>query len=198
MTLYDPCNPAEAAKPDRVEQYVMATAEKMRAASIEMRVALWRHHPRQMRALNAPPPPRPRAWYRRDVIVPALSPSRSMKIFEADRMIASVAGSFGLTHKDVVSSARGRRYLCARVVIIRLLRDRGWSFPEIGRRLGGRDHSTVTHANARFEHYCERYPLVRSSYIAHVNLGWTKTRKTAAIREAKGVVLESASAGRAV
>lgn len=51
-----------------------------------------------------------------------------------------------VTFAMVVSSARQREIVAARVKCMRYLRDvKKWSFPRIGKYLGGRDHTTVMH-----------------------------------------------------
>lgn len=54
--------------------------------------------------------------------------------------------------EDLLSSRRNRRYVMARQVAMYLCRlHTGASFPEMGRRFGGRDHTTVLSACARAE-----------------------------------------------
>lgn len=54
--------------------------------------------------------------------------------------------------EDLLSSRRNRMSVMARQVAMYLCKlHTGTSFPEIGRRFGGRDHSTVMHACARVE-----------------------------------------------
>lgn len=76
------------------------------------------------------------------------------------RLVQSVADCFSITYGELIGDGRARRYVEARVVVVAVLRERGWSFPKIGRLLGGRDHSTICHAMNIFETYARRNPMV--------------------------------------
>ena len=54
----------------------------------------------------------------------------------------SITGS-PLTMKDVIGPFRYREYVKARAEIAMYLRSRHWSFPQIGKFLGDRDHTTI-------------------------------------------------------
>ena len=58
----------------------------------------------------------------------------------------TVADAFGLTGEQLRGHCRERRLVYPRAIVSRLLSDWGLPYAEIGRRLGGRDHSTVIHA----------------------------------------------------
>ncbi len=62
----------------------------------------------------------------------------------AECIVYDVARAFDVTPGDIVSHYRDRRYAYPRFAAYRLLRDRGLSFPQIGRMIGKRDHSTVS------------------------------------------------------
>jgi hypothetical protein len=86
-------------------------------------------------------------------------------------IVSSVAAEFELTHEELVSRRRSQTFINARAVATRLLRDQQWnagtprfSTTQIGRMLGGRDHSTVCHSLAHFEMYCQVDPAVREIY----------------------------------
>jgi hypothetical protein len=65
-------------------------------------------------------------------------------ISQVKRVVCRV---FGTTREDIDSPSRGPRLVAARHVAMTLARRlSGHSLPEIGRRFGGRDHSTVRHA----------------------------------------------------
>lgn len=58
-----------------------------------------------------------------------------------------VASHFGLDASIMRSACRKRRFARPRQIAMYLTRDlTGASFPEIGRRFGGRDHTTAIHA----------------------------------------------------
>ena len=77
-------------------------------------------------------------------------------------IINSVAEAFEMHPKELVSDCRRKRYIRARAVAIRLLRDQTWedgslrfSTPQIG-LMFGRDHSTIVHALATFDERMKR------------------------------------------
>lgn len=74
--------------------------------------------------------------------VPACHPARST----AKRIIAQVAEQHGLTAAELLGATRVRSIAYARQEAMwRISRELGRSLPEIGRMMGGRDHTTVLH-----------------------------------------------------
>ena len=75
----------------------------------------------------------------------------------ADRIMATVAEHFGLTVEQLRSRSRVRAISHPRAVAFWLLRRYvpGISFPEIGRKLGGFDHSSVMYGH-RLVQECTR------------------------------------------
>ena len=71
-------------------------------------------------------------------------PAPAMQL-PAERIVRTVADSYGLTAKELRSRSRVRSISHPRAVAYWLLRRHvpGISFPEIGRHLGGFDHSSV-------------------------------------------------------
>ena len=70
----------------------------------------------------------------------------------ARRAAEVVAGMLGIRAAAVLGGERGRHAVHARHVVAYALRKaRGRSYPEIGRELGYRDHTTVMHACAKVE-----------------------------------------------
>ena len=63
-------------------------------------------------------------------------------------LLKEVCQEFRITHDRLISKQRSVRVVAARDIIIKCLRDDGWSYPEIGRLLN-RDHSTIVHALKR-------------------------------------------------
>lgn len=59
------------------------------------------------------------------------------------RLLASVAMKHSTTIDDICSRDRRMEKVDARRVVAVVLKARGWSYPRIGRLLGGRDHSTI-------------------------------------------------------
>ena len=69
-----------------------------------------------------------------------------------DNILQSVCDYFGLEHKDLMSGRRQRTISLARSVAMYLVRKTAkLSFPEIGMRMGKRNHSTVISACRRIE-----------------------------------------------
>ena len=93
-------------------------------------------------------------------------------VFEVATLIDSVAGDFGFTRTVLVGEQKHPSMVHARAVIVRILKERGWSLPRIGRALGGRDHSTVSNAVRQYDVYVRVNPLVGMSYEAHKAAGW--------------------------
>jgi Bacterial dnaA protein helix-turn-helix len=64
----------------------------------------------------------------------------------------AVCRTFGVTRAEIESPARADRFVAPRQIGMTLARRMtGHSLPEIGRRFGRRDHSTVRHAVAKWD-----------------------------------------------
>jgi chromosomal replication initiator protein len=74
------------------------------------------------------------------ICIPPFTPKTDWK---AD--LHELADSYGVTVHDITGPLRQKHIVPARHHAMAMLRDRGWSYPEIGAKLGGRDHSTVIH-----------------------------------------------------
>lgn len=84
----------------------------------------------------------------------------------AAEIVRGVAKEYGVTPEDIKGKARSTIYVTPRSVIARILRDRGLSYPVIGRLMGGRDHSTIMNLLRRFDDRRERDPFMMSVYRA--------------------------------
>jgi len=74
-----------------------------------------------------------------------------------ENVLQSVCNYFGLEHKDLMSGRRQRTISLARSVAMYLVRKTAkLSFPEIGSRMGKRNHSTVISACRRIERAVSR------------------------------------------
>jgi len=73
-------------------------------------------------------------------------------------VVATVAKAFGLSYAEVVSDGRRTELVCARTVAALILRERGNSYPQIGRYLGNRDHSTIINLVSKYEKRLARHP----------------------------------------
>ncbi len=76
----------------------------------------------------------------------------------AGSVIAQTAAYFGLTIDDLCGSSRSRVLVTARQIAMYLCRElTDLSLPKIGQQFGGRDHTTVMHANRKItEQMAER------------------------------------------
>lgn len=62
------------------------------------------------------------------------------------KMLKGVATDFAILATDLTGPRRCKKMIHARAIVIYILRERNgsvWSFPRIGKLLGGRDHSTI-------------------------------------------------------
>lgn len=65
----------------------------------------------------------------------------------ATRVLKSVADEFDMTVEELIGQRRTNRYCIARFVVVGILTEMTqMSLPAMGRRLGGRDHTTILHA----------------------------------------------------
>jgi hypothetical protein len=79
------------------------------------------------------------------------------------RIIDVVAKHYGVSATDIVSARRTADVVLPRQVAIYIARTHTpLSTPQIGRALGGRDHTTIGHAVKRIRFYMERSPELRS------------------------------------
>lgn len=68
-----------------------------------------------------------------------------------------VAKHFGLTRNDIISARRTKNLILPRMISIYLSRQLTTrSFPDIGRRTGGRDHTTMLHSIHKITGMLER------------------------------------------
>jgi len=80
------------------------------------------------------------------------------------RLLRSVADAFDITCGELIGEGRSRKFVEARAVVVVVLRERGWSYPRIGKLIGGRDHSTVIWAHQCFDIHAKRNPMVLDMY----------------------------------
>ncbi|HYY21983.1 MAG TPA: chromosomal replication initiator protein DnaA [Thermoleophilaceae bacterium] len=81
-----------------------------------------------------------------------------------DDVIATTAKEFGLDREELLARTHRQTAVTARQVAMYLARKlTGHSLPEIGRRFGGRDHTTVLHAIKKIEAQLDSDPAVQSS-----------------------------------
>lgn len=82
-------------------------------------------------------------------------------------IICVTARYFGVTQAAVTGPIRRRSLVEARQQIVRLARTlTKTSYAEIGRKLGGRDHTTIMHADRQMQRQLEADPAARSAHEA--------------------------------
>lgn len=70
--------------------------------------------------------------------------------------ILQILKRHNMTWSQSIANKRTLPYLRVRGEIYIMLRERGWSYPKIGKFCGGRDHTTVLHSIGRYmNHYCD-------------------------------------------
>jgi len=81
---------------------------------------------------------------------------------EPDRILEIVADTFSITQEELLSRNRSRKIALPRQIAMYLLRDMvNASFPQIGKTMGGRDHTTVLYACEKIANLIERDDLFR-------------------------------------
>lgn len=87
--------------------------------------------------------------------------STPRKLINYKHIIQTVAGFYNLTEKDLLDKNRSQEIVKPRQITMFLLRQElKNSFPFIGQKLGGRDHTTVMHACSKIEKELEDDPLL--------------------------------------
>ena len=102
--------------------------------------------------------------------VPPPSPNPFVGAFMFKALVASIASDFGTTADDICGPARFRRLILPRIVLTKLCLEQGMSSKAIGRKMGGRDHTTILNQRDSFHAYAKKYPAIRESYERHAAL----------------------------
>ena len=87
-----------------------------------------------------------------------LAPIETDIAFSGD-VIKYVADRFKIKPADIIGKNRSQGFVCARAVVAYALRQRGKSYPWIGRLLN-RDHSTIINLVDTFEDRAKRNPIM--------------------------------------
>jgi chromosomal replication initiation ATPase DnaA len=90
-------------------------------------------------------------------------PPASDVTFSKDVLLI-VCKAFGIGLDAMISKDRSQNLAHARSVAAVALFERGLSKRQIGRRLGGRDHTTIRHALEMFPIYAKHNSLVSEAY----------------------------------
>lgn len=149
-----------------------------RASSRKFLMALVYHH-----GTNANMSP-PKGWKKREyVVVPKQEPKIWFRVEEdvtadtnefeplkIEDIKRDVCKYFGLNLMEIMNARRAIETTRPRQIAMLLCkRFTGRSLPEIGRRFGGRDHTTVLHAIRRIEAFCKSDWLVAYD-VAHLEV----------------------------
>lgn len=89
-------------------------------------------------------------------------------------LIERAAWIFGVTPDLIVGRSRAARHSRARAAVAWAARQNGRSYSQIGRVIGGRDHTTMIHHVQRAEQRCERDPAYRAKCEALLGMGVTR------------------------
>ena len=84
-----------------------------------------------------------------ELAAPPAAPVAVVRLASVDAIHSIVAQSYGVSLDELLSRDRHKTLVEARQVVMWFLRERGYSLPEIGRLVGGRDHTTVMAALAK-------------------------------------------------
>ena len=88
-------------------------------------------------------------------IVTEVPPARST--FLIGDLLDRAARAFLITRDDLISQTRAMQFVYARAVVAKVLRERGMSFPQIGKHMN-RDHSSIKNLVDTWEKKAKRCP----------------------------------------
>ena len=88
-----------------------------------------------------------------EIVLKDLFPSETGPEITAAQIMAATASYFGVTIDDLCGASRSRVLVTARQIAMYLCRElTDLSLPKIGQAFGGRDHTTVMHADRKIRH----------------------------------------------
>lgn len=97
----------------------------------------------------------PRSHKKKIAITPARKPAPSLmqhinigqfdRVAKRNRVINQLALEHGVDAADIIGNGKKRNVVLARKRGYKALQDMGWTLSVIGRMMGGRDHSTISH-----------------------------------------------------
>lgn len=100
----------------------------------------------------------------RDLQVERVLAGNSSGKLPLDVLKKGLANYFQQPVRTFTSHSRVRSCIHMRAVLIRILRERGLSYPTIGRIMGGRDHSSVINSFKNFDIYERQNSRVTDAY----------------------------------
>jgi chromosomal replication initiator protein len=97
------------------------------------------------------------------MVLKDLFPETTGSAISVSLIMSETANYFGLTLDDLCSSSRTRQLVSARQIAMYLCRElTDLSLPKIGQAFGGRDHTTVIHANQKISQLMKDRPAIYS------------------------------------
>jgi chromosomal replication initiator protein len=88
-----------------------------------------------------------------EIVLKDLLPSDAGPEITAAQIMGATAQYFGVTVDDLCGASRSRVLVTARQIAMYLCRElTDLSLPKIGQTFGGRDHTTVMHADRKIRH----------------------------------------------
>jgi len=87
-------------------------------------------------------------------------------------IVALIANDMDVSYAELVGSSRQAPIMAARLVAYKVLTERGNSLAQVGRWIGGRDHSTVINGLKKFERNA-------TPWMRELVARWTKQEKAA-------------------
>jgi hypothetical protein len=76
------------------------------------------------------------------------------------RIVRAVADALRISERDIVSRSRASLLVAGRSAVAMILRERGYSCPQIAAAIGLADHSSVLNLLKRYDHYAQTFPVL--------------------------------------
>lgn len=136
-----------------IDQCVTCANERRRA-DMERELA----HLRNLQAIRAAKEAE-RNRLEQEKIAETLNGLREAEETESAEIIRRAAEAFGISQQMLLGERRRLYIVDARTAVVRCLRNRGWSYPRIARRLN-RDHSSIINLDHTYDVRIKRNPLI--------------------------------------
>lgn len=88
------------------------------------------------------------------------------RAFDLRLLIQTVADALDVTYGEIIGLSRKARFVHARAVIVMVLRERGWSYPQCAKAINRSDHSTTINQCDKFAIYCSANPKLAEVFEA--------------------------------
>ncbi len=92
----------------------------------------------------------------------------SVTQFSFSKILKAVANFYDVNEKDIISSSRKKEVVKSRQMVIYFLREElNYSYPYIGKKIGGKDHTTVIHSFSKIKKEMQKNEDIKEelSYI---------------------------------